>query len=211
MPFVFLICLFFSATTFAQYDDYQSYQTFTDLDRDQIDFGLVFVPSFGYLSINEQNDVPGDTVIDRKRDVLLYDLRMGYVFRGGFYFGILVTGESHEVNTRAPKADRQGVGLSLGFLKNGWNVTGHFFPYSKQELVGTGDTISEYSNGTGFQLDAAYYFRISRYVSVGPQLVYKSFQYGEAENSVTNNDSSAGSTHTVLSPMLSFMFNLYRG
>ena len=100
--------------------------------------------------------------------------------------------------------------MSIGYYRRGWALGAHYFPYSKQTLVGTTD-VSEYSDGMGFQVDVGYYFRLTRFLSVGPQLVYKSIQYGEGESATTNNDADASSTHSVFTPMLSFIVNIYRG
>ena len=205
-----LFTLLVPALTFGQYEDYESYETFDDLDKYQRDYGLIFSPSFIYSTIDESNQVTGGTVNDRSRSLLLYDVRLGYVFRGGFYFGLLFAGETVDINTNSPSSSRQSIGISFGYLRKGWFISGHAFPYSKQTLTGTTD-VSEYSDGLGFQLDAAYYFRLGRFVSLGPQLVYKSIQYGEGESAVTSVDADAQSQHTVLTPMLTLIFNLYRG
>ena len=206
------VILLFSSSGAAQYDEYESYQTFSDLDKFQRDYGLVFLPGLTYSSIKENNDVTGATVNDRSRSLLFYDLRLGYIFRGGFYFGILYAGEAVDINSAAPKNERESVGLSFGYMHWGWALTGTFYPYSKQTLVGSGATdVSVYSEGIGYQVDAAYYFRLGHYFSIGPQIVYKSLSYGKAESASTSVNANANSQHDIFTPMVSLLINLYRG
>jgi hypothetical protein len=87
---------------------------------------------------------------------------------------------------------------------------GTFFPYSKQELENTAD-ISRYSEGLGFQLEAGYFFRLNRHFSIGPQFVYKNIQYGEGVDALTSVSGDASSSHTIFTPMVSLLINLYRG
>ncbi|MEM7646365.1 MAG: hypothetical protein AAF203_05605 [Pseudomonadota bacterium] len=164
MKWIVVVFLFVASTAEAQYDEYESYQTFEDLDKYQRDFGLVFSPSFMYISVNEDNQVNGATVTDRTRDLFFYDLRFGYIFIGGFYFGLMYSAESVDINTSSPKNSRESIGLGFGYTRYGWSFAAHVLPYSKQTLTGTAD-ISEYSDGFGFQLDLAYYFRLGRFVS----------------------------------------------
>ena len=199
-----------SAHSYGQYEEYESYQTFSDLDQYQRDFGLVLLPSAIYYSVNESNSVTGSTVNDRKRDVSLYDLRMYYIFRGGFTFGLLYGVESQDINGGGPKTDRTNIGLTFGYIKWGWTALASYLPYSVQTLSGTAD-ISEYSKGSGVQLDMAYHFRLGRYFSIGPQITFKSINYKEGESVATGSDATASSTHTVLTPMISMMFNLFKG
>lgn len=205
-----MFTVFFSISSHAQYEEYESYQTFSDLDKYQRDYGLVVIPAGIYYLIDESNSVPGATVSDRQREVLLYDLRMAYIFRGGFTFGLLYSGESQNINNGGPKTDRSSIGLSFGYIKWGWTFVGSYLPYSLQTLSGTTD-VSEYSKGSGFQLDFAYHFRLSPYFSIGPQLSYKNIIYKEGESATTNLDATADSNHSVLTPMISLMINLYRG
>lgn len=207
-----VIVLLISTSGWAQYEDYQSYETFSELDRYQRDYGLIFVPSLMYMNIQESNEVTGGTANDRGRGVFLYDVRLGYIFRGGFYFGILYAGESQDIENSAtslPTTNRESVGMSFGYIYKGWSFVGTVYPYSKQSLENA-DALT-YSEGFGYQLDAAYYFRMGRYFSIGPQLVFKSIDYGKAENAVTNVNTDASASHTVFTPMISMIINLYRG
>lgn len=206
------VCLFFFFASVAQgqYEDYESYQTFTDLDKYQRDYGLIFTPSFIYMNVDENNSAPGQVVSSRSRNILFYDMKFGYIFRGGFYFGLLYAGESQNINTSRPESTRESLGMSFGYIRWGWALTATFFPYSKQTLTGASD-VSEYADGLGFQADVAYYFRLGNHVSVGPQLVYKSINYSEAEAATGNLDYTADSQHSVLTPMITLIFNIYRG
>ncbi len=211
MPIVVLI-LFFSFPAFSQYEDYQSYETFSDLDKYERDYGLIFTPGLMYSNVDENNQVAVAPVNNRTRGLLFYDARLGYVFRSGFFFGILYAGETQDINSGGTKTSRESVGMSLGYIKWGWAFTGTFFPYSKQEILIPGNTdVATYSEGLGFQVDAAYYFRLGRYFSVGPQFVYKSLRYGKAESATTSVNANASSQHSVFTPMISMIINLYRG
>ena len=212
MTRLILTLLFFSCLGEAQYEDYGSYETFSELDRYQRDYGLIFVPSLMYVDIQESNSVSVGSANDRARGIFLYDMRLGYIFRGGFYFGILYAGESQDVENSAsstPSTTRESVGLSFGTLYKGWSFIGTLFPYSRQNLENA--DANSYSEGFGFQLDAAYYFRMGRYFSIGPQLVYKSIRYRRGENAATNINVDASSEHRVFTPMVSMIFNLHRG
>ncbi len=210
MSKILLLIFLVSVHAHAQYEEYESYETFTELDKFQRDYGLILSPSFMYSSIEENNQVSGATPTDRTRSLLFYDLRLGYIFRGGFYFGILYSGETENINDSAPETTRESVGLSFGYTRKGWSVTGTFIPYSKQSLQNTLD-YSAYTEGMGYQIDGAYYFRLGRFFSIGPQLVFKSLKYGKGENVSTSVNQDATSQHDVLTPMLSMVINLYRG
>lgn len=206
----FLSLFFLSSYSSAQYEEYESYQTFSDLDKYQRDYGLVLLPGAVYYSIQESNTVGSSTVSDRKRNVLFYDARMYYIFRGGFTFGLLYGGESQDINGGAPKTQRTNIGMTFGYIKWGWTALATYLPYSVQTLSGTTD-VSEYSKGSGFQMDFAYHFRLGSNFSIGPQITYKNIQYKEAESATTSVDADASSTHTVVVPMISIMINLFRG
>ncbi len=206
--FLFII-LFAHSAVQAQYEDYKSYETFSDLDKWQRDYGLVFSPSLFYNRIDENNQVTGGGVADRTRSFLFYDIQLGYIFRNGFYFGVLYTGETQDIDGSAPLTSRTSLGASFGYVKYGWALKGTFFPYSKQALENVAE--SDYTEGLGFQVDATYYFRLGRFLSIGPQLVYKSFRYGKAESASTNVTADASSQHDVFTPMISFLINIYRG
>ncbi len=206
---IFIFVLLCSSLSFGQYEDYKSYETFSDLDKWQRDYGLVLVPSLFYNRIEENNEVTSGGVSDRTRSLLFYDIQLGYIFRNGFYFGVLYTGESQDIDDSSPLTNRESLGASIGYIKYGWAFKGTLFPYSKQALENV--TVSDYTEGWGYQLDAAYYFRLGRFFSIGPQLVFKSFQYGKAESAATSVTTDANSQHDVFTPMLSILINLYRG
>lgn len=214
MHYIIALLLLLGQGAWAQdkYNEYETYETFSELDRFQRDYGLIFIPSLIYTKIEEDNEISGGTVTDRSRNLFIYDVRLGYIFRGGFYFGILYAGESQDVSnssTSAPNTSRESVGLSFGYIKKGLSLTASLFPYSKQSLENV--TVSDYSEGFGYQLDAAYYFRLGRYASLGPQIVFKSIRYGRSVDGTTNVSSDASSQHDVFTPMVSLMINLYRG
>ena len=209
---ILLSALFFASTALGQsaYEEYESYQTFTDIDKYQRDYGLVFLPAMMYTSVDENNSLDnGGSINSRGRDLFFYDVKLGYIFRGGFYFGLQYSGDAVDINGSQPKNTRESVGISFGYNRAGVALTGTFFPYSKQTLEGA--DAAQYSDGMGFQLDAAYYFRLGNYFSFGPQLTYKSIQYTEAESASTNVNFDANSTHGIFTPMLAIMINLYRG
>jgi hypothetical protein len=209
---IFVLCLI-SSVSRAQYEDYDSYETFSELDRFERDFGLMMTPSFMYLDVNEDNDVTNVTVNDRIRGLLFYDIRLGYGFHSGFYFGILYSGETQNVENSATSSlqnSRESIGLTVGYIKRGWALTASFLPYSKKTASTEVTDIAVYSEGMGFQLDAAYYFRLGRFVSVGPQLTFRSIQYRKGEQAANQVNSDANSQHTIFTPMISMIFNLYR-
>lgn len=205
-----ILIVFASSNLFAQYEEYESYQSFSDLDKYQRDFGLIITPSLMYTGVDEANDVPGATVNDYSRNLFFYDIKMGYIFRGGFYFGLLYAGETQNIDFSNPQTSRESVGLSIGYYRFGFAISGTYFPYSKQTITGADDA-SEYSDGMGYQLDLAYYFRLGRYFSIGPQMVYKTINYKEAESATGTIDVDGNSKHTIFTPMISLLFNLYRG
>lgn len=204
MKHLVLLILLFSSRLEAQFDNL--------LEMDEAPsghYGLVLVPSVMFNNINENNQATGATLVDRSRSLLFYDIRLGYISLSGFYFGFMFAGETQDINTRSPVSTRQSMGVSFGFIKYGWALTGSLLPYSKQALTNSAD-IANFSEGMGYQVDVAYYFSLGRYFSVGPQLVYKDIHYGKAENASTRVNSDASSQHNVFTPMLSMMINLYR-
>ncbi|MCJ8275294.1 MAG: hypothetical protein MJK18_00495 [Bdellovibrionales bacterium] len=200
----------FSVNSWAQYEDYESYQTFSDLDEYQRDYGLVFMPAATFFQVDENNSVSGQNVNNRKREIFLYDLKLYYIFRGGFTFGLLYGNERQVVNSNAPKTERTNIGLTFGYVRWGWTALATYLPYSIQTLEGTAD-ISEYSKGTGVQVDLAYHLRLSRWFSVGPMMSYRYINYDQAENATTSVNANASSTHSEFIPFISLMFNIHRG
>ena len=194
----------------AQYEDYSSYQSFTDLDEAQTDYGLYFSPSLMYLAVDEDNEINNFNATDRSRGVLAYDLKLGYIFRDGFSFGILFSADNVTVNGGNPENDRESVGLNFGYMTGGFAISATYFLTSTQNLTGAGD-VSQYSEGTGYQVDVGYFYRLNSFFSLGPQIVYKSFTYTEGESATTRLKADASSTHTFFTPMFAMFFNLYRG
>ncbi|MCB0378841.1 MAG: hypothetical protein KDD33_10135 [Bdellovibrionales bacterium] len=207
---LFLMILLFCQVAGAQYEKYEAYQTFSDLERYERDYGLAFLVSGVSYLIDEKNQVSGTSVNDRSRLVTLMDLKLSYIFRGGFYFGILFGSESQNINRGGPKTSRESLGFSFGYVRYGWTFLGSWLAHSVQKVEGATD-VSEYAKGSGFQLDLAYHWRLNSYFSLGPQLSYKSITYREAESATGAVDADADSTHNILVPMVSLIINLYRG
>ena len=191
----------------AQYQEYDDYQSFGLDESRYTGYGFAFTPSLIYLDINEDNQYTGGTATDRTRTVSLYDLRLGYFFRKGFYFGMAYAIENQKINQNGVKTDRTSIGMTLGFKKKGWTLFAAYYLHSAQTLENAGDFITDYSKGSGFQFDFAYHFKVTHFFSLGPMVTYKSFQYKEAQN-ITNSTTTANSTHSTLTPMLSLMFHL---
>jgi hypothetical protein len=210
MKLIILSLLFVPHLAWSQYEDYASYDSFTELDNRQKDWGLVFLPSFIYTSTSEANETTGATAIDYERTTLSYDVRIGYIFKSGFYFGCLYAGENSDVDNSLPETSRTSFGFSFGYIKWGFQAAATFYPYSRQEITSAPNIVQSYSKGTGFQVDVGYLYRLNDTFSVGPQLVYKSINYGEAI-STTNAVTDANSAHNIFTPMLAVMINLYRG
>ena len=190
----------------AQYEDYEGYQNFGLDESRYTEYGFAFTPSLIYLDITEDNQYTGGTATDRSRTVGLYDLRLGYFFRRGFYFGMAYSLENQKINQSGVETDRTSIGMTLGYKKRGWTLFATYFLHSAQTLENTSDNITDYSKGSGFQFDFSYHFKVSPFFSLGPMVTYKSFQYKEAQNS-SNSTTDASSTHSALTPMLSLMFH----
>lgn len=171
-------------------------------------WGYLFMPSFTYVDINEENSVTGGTPNNYRRGLTLMDFKLGHTFRGGFYFGLMYSNEFHGVSDLDLVNSRESFGVSLGFIKSGWSLLGTYFFQSRQQIEPDTEPYVEYDDGMGFQIEVGYHFSLNKYIHVGPTLVYKNFQYGEAEDSA-GTDAEADSNHSLVTPMLSFIFVLH--
>jgi|GEM_PF-3465084 len=213
MALLFVLLSFFAADH-AQARDYGDYHS-DPYDSKQKSsssanrlMGYLLMPSFTYVDINERNSVTGGTATNYERGLTLMDFKLGHTFRGGFYFGLMYSNESHGVSDLSLVNNRESFGVSAGYLKGGWSFVGTYFFQSRQLIEPETEAYIEYDEGSGFQIELGYHFYISKYIHVGPTVVYKDFRYSEAEDSA-GTDAEADSRHSVITPMLSLIFVLH--
>lgn len=105
------------------------------------------------------------TVDNAKFDATMYDITVGYIRSKGLYlggiFGSCTVGDDTCSN----------MGLSLGYIKNGWDLMIHAF------LAGTYKSSTNYPEGTGTQFDIGYMFKTGSAVFVGFQISSRSMTY----------------------------------
>ena len=106
------------------------------------------------------------TVDSAKFDATLMDVTVGYIRSKGLYLGGIYSsgtvGDDKSSN----------MGLSLGYIKNNWDLMIHAFLTGTYTSGGT-----EYSEGTGSQFDIGYMFKTGTSIFVGFQISSRSMTY----------------------------------
>ena len=100
-----------------------------------------------------------------KHEATTTDLTVGYTRAKGFYLGGIY-GSGSGGNSYSH------MGLSIGFVKNGWVVMGHYL------LGGTYTyTDTEYEKGSGNQIDVGYLFKTGSSMFLGFQITSRTMNY----------------------------------
>lgn len=173
--------------------------------------GVLFAPALTYLTISETNSVSSlPTASNHNRNLSFYDIKLGHVFEGGFYFGVAYAIESQDIDNGGPKTNRDSFGISAGYKYEGFLGIAHYYLTSKQKVTSTTDPVGDYSDGSGFQIDLSYHWFITDYFGIGPMLSYKSFSYKKAEAITTGTDYSSSANHSLFLPMVNMIFYLYK-
>ncbi len=104
---------------------------------------------------------------------LNWDFKLG-IEDGKLYYGLIYATEDQS-NT-GPIYTRTSYGPTIGY--NGANGYAHLSYFFSSEFEAGGATVLE---GTGFQFDVGYLFKLTGALSVGPQITYKTFEYDETD------------------------------
>lgn len=126
----------------------------------------------------------GPTIGDAETTTAIYDLKIGYIFPNGIYFGGISHTKNFDVNSTNEK--RSASGATLGYHNAGWFGDFSYFLNAQREVGAI-----EFKDGTGYGLDVGYHSLISTNFFVGLQLSYKSFSYAKVNaKSETNKEKS---------------------
>ena len=212
MALLFVLLSFFNTAEARDYGDYHNdHDNDSSSSRTADHWGYLLMPSFTYIDVDEDNEVPGGATAanDYRRGVTLFDAKLGHTFRGGFYVGVMYANELHGISDIDLANTRESFGVSAGFLKGGWSVIATYFFHSRQLIEPDTEPYVEYDDGQGFQIELGYHFQVNSFLHIGPTIAYKNFTYAEAEDA-TGVDADADSNHTMLTPMLSMIFVLHK-
>ena len=134
------------------------------------------------LSLNpmmktQKTELDGTAVLDMKSTLM--DINLGYQMSNGLYLGALYVTDSGEISTL--KSTVTGLGVSVGYMKSGWFVHGHYILSS--EFDQDTSTADKWKKGTGIQTDLGYMAPISGVFYLGIQLTYRALEYKTFESS----------------------------
>lgn len=105
----------------------------------------------------------------------LMDINLGYQMGNGLYLGLLyITDSSDSAGT---KSTTTGYGPSVGYMKNGWFVHGHYILASENDLNTADAALDKWKKGTGIQADFGYMAMISGPFYLGIQMTYRTLEY----------------------------------
>ena len=133
--------------------------------------GILFAPSVTYLTQEQENKNVAKT--DVKLSII--DLRLGYVFDMGLYFGGIYSLIDNDILTNGSDFH---FGPSVGYFWKGLLATFTYHVYGEKDLFSGG---VKYANISGYQLDVAYALPLTKSFSFGPQLSYYAINYKEAQ------------------------------
>jgi len=133
---------------------------------------IVFSPGLFYHASEETN-----LGTDSESTETFYDIKLGVTLSNNIYLGAIYASDTNDVGST--EFTRTSYGASIGYMQPmGWYLMGHYFISSEYER----GTTTTYQDGSGFQFDVGYMFDLGSGFFVGPQLTYKTFEYGEAES-----------------------------
>jgi hypothetical protein len=122
------------------------------------------------------------TVVNTKDSPL--DGKIGLTIRNVFYLGgIYHYGQSSSFDSSDSKtltSTRQAQGVSLGLIRNGWQLIGHY--YLSASKKNPTSTITAYKKGSGFQVDGGYAAPIGKNLMLGFIVSYRNFSYEQIED-----------------------------
>lgn len=95
----------------------------------------------------------------------LFNFKLGYQFSSGFMFGASIHNEQVNANS-----NMSAKGVSLGYASKGYYL---MFSYMLESTNGN------YTEGKGYVLDLGYLFGMGSTFSLGPEIFYRSFEYGK--------------------------------
>lgn len=136
------------------------------------------------------------------------DFRLGYLLPGGVYLGGIygianATGKDGDTST-SENATR--IGASLGFTMSSFYLIGHYF-LTAMRSTKSGETIKDYSSGSGLQTDLGWRFMIASTIGFGPQIVWRSLTYKKRVVNPAGTETTKSSTYAEIHPALAFFFS----
>ncbi len=140
---------------------------------------LVIAPSVGYSSSAVNATVPNSLARDTESSSMVLDMKLGYVLPMGLYLGGMYSHISSESCSGNICSDSSGflMGPSLGYF----SMTG-FYTLLTYHIMGESGDTTKFTGGKGPQVDFGWVFPISSYVSIGPQLTWRSVEFDKIEN-----------------------------
>ncbi len=140
---------------------------------------IVFSPTGTYSSNKVADTVGGTANTITETSAQTIDFRLGLVFSTGAWVGGLYKMENASLGSSANYTGT-AYGPSLGFLLNGLNLIGTYFLGANRSYNNSG-TVTQYTPGTGYQIDLGYYFAVTKGFGLGPQLSYKNIKYTQTQ------------------------------
>ncbi len=160
---------------------------------------LVLSPGLGYYSDSQEATQPAPGTNSETTETR-GDLRLGYVLPMGLYLGGMYSFINSET-CGATCTDNSGflVGPTLGYH----SMMG-FYTLLTYHIMGEQGDQTKFTGGKGPQVDIGWVFPISTYVSIGPQITWRSIEYDKVEGSGTSIDTDL--KRTSIAPYLSLWF-----
>lgn len=167
---------------------------------------FVISPGINYVSVKTEATTPA--TVSAEGDGLGIDMRLGYIFPMGFYIGGMysyLSGSFAFAPSLGSDAKDSGslLGPTIGYYNPmGFNMlfTYHLMGDSKSELNGVTAT---FKGASGFQFDIGWNFPITSVFGLGPQITYKSIEYGKVD---TGTEVTTDYKYTTIDPYLAFWF-----
>ncbi len=130
----------------------------------------------------------------------LMDINLGYQMGNGLYLGLLYITDS--IDSSGTKSSITGYGPSVGYMKNGWFVHGHYILSS--EYDDNTSNADKFNKGTGMQVDFGYLAMISGPFYLGVEMSYRALEYKNAQ--ISNVDVATSLKFTDMMPKLRLTF-----
>jgi hypothetical protein len=181
------ISLLQSANIFAQSSRSQATRSSSFKGGGLFDFAF-------YYGQTEGSSDP-DNSYQAKNNESYYDMKLGYVFNSGVYFGA----EYNARNSGYVGGSTTGNGAAAGlgyFFQNGINLRGYYR---------FNESFSDFRNGTGVQADAGYSQLFATNFYLGIMLSYRKTNYTKRDSDPTLTRYSFDSTYPMLT--VGFLIN----
>ena len=153
---------------------------------------IAFSPSFSYFK--QEDESAG--VAAGELEITTYDFKLGYVHSSGLFLGGMY--QTSKYNDDKAFA----VGPTLGFKHySGFYALFTYFLMAEYEVAGGGT----FTDGMGPQIDVGWMFPLTYMFYIGPQISYRSLNYGKAE-AAGGTSVDADYTRSQVLPYISLWF-----